>query len=308
MAKLKNIVRLVRSAILGIAVLVKSRFLKPVQNVMKNIKVIVLYITYIALLFLLIIGIWFIIKDLWRDIQADAVVKFDKFEVSPRMVGEGYSSNNIAEMIVDRMNLLREPAKFRNIRNDDYPRILIKNPIDYEVPYINISLDKIAEYILLAFDQYPYIISGEFIDTKYGVSITVRIEKAKRPFTREFKKFIDANGNIDSLLIDAAYYITNYIDPYSLVGHYYLKFGESDKALSLIKYGLTHDPKSDDAYFYNVWGILLYNEGRDIEESLEKFNKAIDLQPNYAGPYRGAALCYERKKIQQMRWRISKKQ
>ena len=201
----------------------------------------------------------------------DAPVDFEK---------AGYSSNVIASRLADHISTIYATAKSRAKRLRFTPSSYESLP-DLEVPQANLSLRSVVQYAKYLLGYVPTRVNGEIIDTGGGLQITVRIIRADQQQIKS--RTIGPTRDLDQLLSGAAEYVIAENEPYILASYLY-ETGRIEAALDQAKFCVYNGTVDDDAWAYVLWGLILEEQNQQ-QKAMEKFKKAIELDPNFSLAY-----------------------
>jgi tetratricopeptide (TPR) repeat protein len=252
----------------------------------KRLKIVLIFLFNIGVLIIVIL----FLKYLWLILASDNRL-IERFNVSENLQKLGYTSEAIQNRLYDEINKLREPAETQGISIT--PGSTVYDIAEFRkeiiIPKINIGFESLLLEIKKKFGYYPTIISGDITEIDNYISFTIRISKISRRGTYKHMNFKGHYDEIDSLISMAAEFYLRYFDVDDLALHY---IGvDNKKALEYIKYGLSNPPENDDSGFYNLWGLLLYEDNQN-PEAAKKFKRAIDLKPNSSMPHMNLGLSY----------------
>ncbi len=261
---------------------------KPQQKSKKRLK----WYTYLIInlrkivisiiIFLLIILLIFICcKELRKDI-----VLLEPFEVSQDLEKHGYTGRVITNKLIDQINFIRTNSS-TGMKHLLFTSTWSQPRLEIEVTGIGVSINSVFQYIRKLFGIERKSVIGEIVFDKNQIFITTRV------IGNPPKKVSGELKNLDLILRKTAAHIYKYTHPFVLASYLY---GIDKKAcLGVIQFSLSHEPLYDDPWAYNLWGVLL-SDLRKYEEAIEKFEKAIILDPKFAIPYNnlGRTLFYQK--------------
>lgn len=150
---------------------------------------------------------------------------------------------------------------------------------DFELPATGVSIKAVLEFLRRVLGRQPTRIIGEVVLlAKDSIQVTIRI--ADSPQETNVGKLKD----LDYLLLQSAKYIYKISQPYILASFLNRASDDKSSCLEMIQYCLANDPPEDDVWAYNLWGRLLHIQG-NYPEAIEKYKKAIELDPKFQGAY-----------------------
>lgn len=208
-----------------------------------------------------------------REVPRNAMI-IDPIEAPDALVGEGYKPPVVSQRVMDEMLAIRRAATTLKEGRDVSPEW---QQIDIDVPGTGLSVKTILRIVrgLLGFPETR--IGGEIVRDGELFRLRLRIAGIGAVAEPEGRP-ADA---IDELINLGARELMRAVDPYILAS--YLADIDPAAALETIKYCLVNDPPDDDAWAYNLWGLLLV-EAESFDEAAEKYALAIEKAPDLALP------------------------
>lgn len=210
----------------------------------------------------------------WEMSQDTVIVK--PLNAPSDLIQQGYTEVILARRLIDDLASIREGARSSKI--DRNPNLFPDwSQPDIRIPGAGISLREIVRYAKGVFGE-DHNISGEITRGKNGLRLVLRglnggafVDVA-----------VESEKDIDQLLHLGARQVMKRIDPYILAS--YLEVRGLEGALDVILYCLANEPRQDDPWAYNLWGLILENEGK-YERALERFRQAIELKDDFTLAY-----------------------
>lgn len=206
-----------------------------------------------------------------RELPRNAMV-IDPIEAPGVLVGEGYKPTVVAQRVMDEMLAIRRAATTRKEGREVSPEW---QQIDIDVPGTGLSVRAILR-IVRGFLGLPETrIGGEIVRDGEIFRLRLRIAglgAVAEPEGRPAEA-------LDELLNLGARELMRAVDPYILAS--YLADIDREAAVATIKHCLVNDRPDDDAWAYNLWGLLLAERGA-FEEAIEKYALAIEKAPDLA--------------------------
>src|SRR3954447_34106 len=159
---------------------------------------------------------------------------------------------------------------------------------DITVPGAPFSIRSILRFIRQEFGLPSIHLRGEIVHDKDGLILTLRNKRTdKVPSVR----ISQTRNRVEQLLDEGGRALLKLTSPSSLAIYAYYKFAKSTdqeqgyiQLVKLFEYCLSYPPATDDALAQTLWGAALRDLKRP-EEAIEKFQKAIDVDPKFTYPY-----------------------
>lgn len=261
---------------------------KPKQKSQKGLKWITYRIINVRkilasiLIFLLVI---LLICFCYIELRKDFVVLIEPFEVPKDIEKRGYTGRVIANKLIDQINFIRTNAS-TGMKRFLFKSAWTQTQIEIEVTGVGVSINYAFQYIRKLLGSKTYLVVGEIISDNNQILLTTRV--VGNPAKTVYGKL----KNLDLVLRKAAEHIYKYTQPYILAA--YLYDIDEKACCEAIQHVLSHEPHNDDAWAYNLWGVLLYDQGKD-KDAIKKYKTAINLNPKFIYPYNnlGRALFYQ---------------
>ena len=229
---------------------------------------------------IIIIVLLFIIVPIIIDIirlNTKTIIIVDEFEVPEYIRQTKFTGKSISYKLIDNIySILKEyPLK----KNDDlefridYPKIDHSIEFTYSKFSIKIPIQYFVDKFIKPFPR----VNGEIVSYKDLLKFTIRVI-GKPP-----KTVTEKEENIDLVMQVFAQYILKYLKPISLV--YYQYYNDKiDELKETLKYCIYNEPFDDDAIAYNIWGIILLDDGQ-YQMASDKFEKAVEIDPKNVNAY-----------------------
>jgi tetratricopeptide (TPR) repeat protein len=228
----------------------------------------------IAIDVVLIVLLVALITTVLREIRRDVVI-VEPFTLSPELIKEGYTPESVSRILVNKVDLVTKKAN-TNMSRREFASSFSESLPDIEVPEAHISLRSFVGYIKGFFSSKYSRIEGEVSMHEKELRLLVRVIR-DREVHSELNLTNITGEDVDAALQKGAQYILKQIEPYILASYFH-STGDTDTSLVLIQYCLYHDPPDDDCWAFNLWGLILYDEGK-YEDAIEKYQVAIDRYP-----------------------------
>jgi tetratricopeptide (TPR) repeat protein len=199
----------------------------------------------------------------------------DRFSIAEDIKRTGYDEGAVARELADRIQaMMHETTSLKDYRSaysyDNEPLV--------QVEASNLTLKSIAELIDRLRTKRRYLVTGELThQSNQDMRLTVRV--GDHPA-------ISVTGPIDDIgkaLDKSAEYILSSTEPY-IYAAYLLTHNNTDEALSWIKKCLADTNSSNRPWAYNLWGVYYLERGH-LDEAIDRFRKAIELDPKFSVAY-----------------------
>ena len=255
------------------------------------------FVTDLIIVAAFIFLLFFIIKDLFKK----EPIHIEPFEVSHDLENQGYNGRVIANKLIDKLNEIGEKSKSSLMKTYGYSYRIVqfgsrrteqvislkpeefvpswteKKQLDIEVPGVGISLNSISQFIKGLFGEKPTTVTGEVVRYDNKLILTTRVgEKSSK---------LSEGENLDNILYQAAEHVYKCLKPTILAEYYFINKKDMD-CLEIIKLITSKEPKGDDVFAYSLWGYI-FERQKKYEDAIEKFQKAIEIDPKSAYAYYG---------------------
>lgn len=243
---------------------------------------------------LLVLGLVVLIKEVCRP-----EIILDPIEIPQDIIKKsGYTGIAVAEQLADAALNIELETQNLSVQNSWHKDAINMSEIetsthipDISVPGSPFTIRSIARFIRQELGLPADHLRGEIIHDNNGLTLTLRNISQKVPAVRISKK------GIEQLLHEGGAALLQLTNPSALAMYAYHKFNSqlSDttireanytKAEQLFKYCLKYPPTTDDPLVLNLWGNALI-DSKSTEKALEKFHRAIKIDPDYAYSYNG---------------------
>ena len=206
--------------------------------------------------------------ELLRD-----TVTVEPFGVPKELAERGYTGKILARRLIDELTKIREGAK--TSKNDVNPEVVPNwSQPDIHIPGAAMSLRSIVRYVRESLSESGLYISGEV--TRDENDFKLRLRERHGEAFRDVE--VGSLAEIDHLLHLGARELMRRIDPYVLAA--YLRDSDTEGALTVIEYCLANEPEQDDPWAYNLWGLILTDEG-EYERALRRYAQAIEVDDDF---------------------------
>ena len=194
----------------------------------------------------------------------------------------GYTADIVIKRLADRMHDIEQQALTRA----DVKEVMVQDSGgSAAVLGEYFQLTPLLKVVQTSFGLIPFTLSGEIVQDKNGLVMILRGNDNKTNHStliRETAAAEDLSGLIDKI----AYEAVRMVDPSLLASYQFKKdFQTRDftKTENIIHRALSLDDTRSHKWMYNLWGIVLYQQA-DSEGAIERFAKAIELDPSFAAP------------------------
>lgn len=136
----------------------------------------------------------------------------------------------------------------------------------------DLSFDAMFQYLREFFGRDPVRIVGEIVtaqdarESPFRVAVTIRVKG------NPAKTVSGPLEDLDRLLLQSAEHIFLHTQPYVLAS--YLYEVDPKRCLLAIQHVLQHEPATDDARAFNLWGLLAVDAG-ELEKGIDRFREAV---------------------------------
>ena len=219
---------------------------------------------------------------LYKGLSNDAYL-IQAFQVPGDFEDKGYNGVVLSRKVQDRVVSLK--TYIGSSKEDEFDfEAELEPDLEVGVMGFGLSLNTVTYHLKSLLGRKNKIITGELTDLNNKMELTIRMSgfKTENHFI-EYEE--DADAAMDFLLEEAAKTILKNTDPYRLAIYHYQK-NEYSKALKIITSLL--EKGQDTEWAYLAWANLLNKQGRRTE-AIEKWKKALEINPNFNNPIIGLA-------------------
>ena len=203
------------------------------------------------------------------------------FQVPGDFEDKGYNGIVLSRKVQDRVVSLKEYIASSKADENAFEAEL-EPDLEVGVMGFGLSLNTVTYHLKSLLGRKNKIITGELTDLNHKMALTIRMSD----YDIE-NHSIDYEGNpeeaLDFLLEEAAKTILKNTDPYRLAVYHYQK-KEYQKSLQIIVQLL--EKKEDTEWAYLAWGNLYDQQGK-LDEAIEKWKKALEINPTFDKPLSG---------------------
>lgn len=214
-------------------------------------------------------------------------VLIEPIPVPPELEEQGYTPEVIAQHLFDHVYNIQTVSLTKTAREGSNLLQSWQQP-DFEIPS-GVSLQSLYGYVRSLLNLHERRISGEIVRTTDGYRLYLRDNIVGR-----FEELAPAvtTARLERVLQDGARHLLRKVDPYTLA--VYLRAQkETSQAVDIVSYCVRNGPVSDDAWAYNLWGLILKDQ-KQHELALEKYERAVALQPDFRPAYLNMGLALQK--------------
>ncbi len=241
----------------------------------------------IAVSLVLIAAIVALVYSFIREMRRDTL-EIDGISAPLELTQRGYTGAVIAGAILEESRQIQNAASTSRARRElesasDIP--------DVQVASSGLSMKSIVRYGRRLLGYPEHRITGEILQDPPALRMNLHVIEGPRTQSVTVTR---TDGNVDALLRDGGRALTQLVDPYVLASWMHDQEKKQGNAfpqtLAAIDYVLTHPPANDDAWAYNLQG-LVYSEMGDDPQAIKSFERGLALDPQLpviGGNYVGA--------------------
>jgi superkiller protein 3 len=210
----------------------------------------------------------------YKEINKDAVV-IEPFEVPGALASQGYTGQVIANKFIDQINFIRNRAS-TTMQSLQFNAAWMEVQPEIHVPQGGEILESILTNIKNYFGDNTTRIIGEVVLRNDRLHVTTRVSG------RPAKTFSGQLDELDTVLRQSAEHIYQYTQPYILAS--YLYDVDKKRSIEIIHHILRRPPPEDDAWAYNLWGLILFDQ-KDYAGAMAKYRKALSSKIDGVGAH-----------------------
>jgi tetratricopeptide (TPR) repeat protein len=232
-----------------------------------------------------------------RDAMTSHTVIVEAFDAPTSFATRGVTGTVLAASFLDELKRLQDAT-----RSSVAAKANLSNAWSHEatvsVPEAGISLGELSKLLKARFGH-DVRIGGNLIETESGdIALTVRGDGMLA------KTFTGKPENLDRLVVAAAQYV--YAEAQPVLWAIYLEGdGRFKDELDFIKTRYSSVPAADRPYLLNSWGnILAVTEGPTQRRSLELYEAALRLKPDYWVAYSNAIVSLAGHGQEEAAWKL----
>lgn len=222
-----------------------------------------------TLLFAVIVGA-FIAGELLRD-----AVLIEPVNVPAKLEERGYSSEVLGRELLETVLRIRETALTAKEKEQLAPGWAAT---DIEVPGTDMSVHAIIRFL----KRYETRVGGAITEEEDG-SLRLRLRTSGRRIGLGDVQ-IGTGRNLDELLELGGREVMLAVDPFILAAYLYFEERDRPGACRVVRHCLVNETEQDDAWAYNLWGLILADYGYEAE-AIRRFRQAIELRRDFVQPF-----------------------
>jgi len=211
-----------------------------------------------------------------------SAVVFHDIQVPPTVQQLGYSPKVMSARLANQVRVIDQKAKtvkeFREFALPDD-----ESAVNALGGYFHFGEPIKAAQELMGLVQYTF--SGDVVKQGDQLQLAVRghAHERNKPFNA-----VVVGQDPEKLIHDMAVDIVRFIDPYIVASYVYettRDAGSKDfgPAMREVRHCLVHLPKGDLHWAYNLYGLILLQQGKP-DEAIERYNEALKLKPDFLLP------------------------
>jgi len=207
-------------------------------------------------------------------------ILIEPFGAPEDLARQGLTGHVIAQKLLDEINLIKAKTRTRTfprgvmLPGSIEPNIAPSWPAqDIDVTIKGTSLNSLIHYIASLLGR-DVRIGGEIVRTDNIWNATLRISSEPRPI-------VASSTELSDLLRGLAVSTLRIIKPIKLAEYYHATHNTSALMGVIENIIRTGASKSDLAWAYNFWGLVLSDENK-YEEAISKYRKALEFYPEGA--------------------------
>jgi tetratricopeptide (TPR) repeat protein len=209
------------------------------------------------------------------------------FQVPKHLEESGLTGTVLAQKIMDEVSIIKNST---TIKSDSVKfDAALKPDIDMSVMGIGFSLETVFYYARRIMGKKERSVSGDLTHIGSEMELTLRFSDAPKIRVSNYEAHLPIEKRIKKLMGAAAEKVLRWSDPYRLAA-FYIRKDRDDEALKVVRMMLKKRP-NDRKWAYLAWGKILAKQ-KDNKGGLEKFKKALEIDPNFESPLRNTAWLY----------------
>lgn len=201
----------------------------------------------------------------------------EPFSVPESFEQNGYTGMVIANKIQDEVLVIKEIAQ--SVKKDSV-KLIGNNDMEFNLAVmgVGVSISSVAFHIREMFGRKNQLIRGEITQVDNTYNLTLRM--SGYPPRKHEVKILDGDKKsaISSLLRKAGEIVLGNQDLYRLAVYCYRE-KRYEEAIDLVRQIIRERPQ-EIHWAYLAWGSVLEGQNRH-EEAMEKFRRAVEVNPNF---------------------------
>lgn len=210
----------------------------------------------------------------YKEINKDAVI-IEPFEVPEMLATQGLTGQAIANKFIDQINFIWNRAS-TTMQSLQFTAAWMETEPEIHVPQGGEFMESILTNIRNYFGDDTIRIIGEVVLHNDRLHVTTRISG------KPAKTYSGQIDELDAVLRQSAEHIYHYAQPYILAS--YLYEVDQERSIEIIRDALRRPPPEDDAWAYNLWGLILFDR-KDYAGAIAKYQKALNTKTNGVGAH-----------------------
>ena len=210
----------------------------------------------------------------YKEINKNAVI-IEPFEVPKMLATQGFTGQAIANKFIDQINFIRNRAS-TTIQSFQFTAACMETQAEIHFPKGGEFLESILTNIKNYFGDDTTRIIGEVVLRNDRLHVTTRVSG------KPAKTFSGQLDELDAVLRQSAEHIYQYTQPYILAS--YLYDVDKIRSIEIIHHILRRPPPEDDAWAYNLWGLILFDQ-KDFAGAIAKYQKALSFSIKGVGAH-----------------------
>ena len=221
-----------------------------------------------TLIFAIIVG-GFIVGELLRD-----AVLIEPIHVPAALEKRGFSSEVLGRELLETVLRIRETALTAKEKEQLAPGW---TATDIDVPGTDMSVHSVIRFL----KRYETRIGGAVTEQPNG-SLRLRLRASGQRV--DLGDVESGTGHdLDELLELGGREVMLAIDPFILAAYLYFEERDRPGACRVVRHNLANETEQDDAWAYNLWGLILADYGYE-RKAIQRFKQAIELRRDFVQP------------------------
>jgi tetratricopeptide (TPR) repeat protein len=227
-----------------------------------------------------------LVRYIFLELRKDNYA-IQSFQVPKHLEESGLTGTVLAQKIMDEVAIIKNST---TIKSDSVKfDAALKPDIDMSVMGIGFSLETVFYYARRIMGKKERSVSGDLTHIGNEMELTLRFSDAPKIRVTNYEVNLPVEKRVKKLMGGAAEKILRWSDPYRLATFYYTK-NRDEESLNVARMMLKKRP-NDHKWAYLAWGNLLRKQ-KDYGGAVEKYKKAIEIDPNFIAPLRNVAWSY----------------
>gem|GEM_PF-1400404 len=210
----------------------------------------------------------------YKEINKDAVI-IEPFEVPEMLATQGLTGQTVANKFIDQINFIWNRAS-TTMQSLQFTAAWMETEPEIHVPQGGEFMESILTNIRNYFGDDTLRIIGEVVLHNDRLHVTTRISG------KPAKTYSGQIDELDDVLRQSAEHIYHHAQPYILAS--YLYEVDQERSIEIIRDALRRPPPEDDAWAYNLWGLILFDR-KDYAGAIAKYQKALNTKTNGVGAH-----------------------